>query len=119
MLAPELGEIVEQVNKNDSNLTLDYRYDDPKDLNRFYYRSDHYNYARRGVPIAFFFDGVHEDYHRVSDEVSKIDFAKYARVTRTIFQVGVTLADRDSAPAVTGKARGDSSVPAAAAAVGH
>lgn len=100
MLSNELGDVVDKVNKDYTKLSYDFRYDDPKDPNRFYYRSDHYNYAQRGIPIAFFFDGVHVDYHRPSDEVDKIDFPKYERVSRTIFLTAVALANRDKAPAL-------------------
>ncbi|MBC8138898.1 MAG: M28 family peptidase, partial [Fibrella sp.] len=100
MLSTELGEVVDKVNRDYTKLSYDLRYDDPKDPNRFYYRSDHYNYAQRGIPIAFFFDGVHVDYHRPSDEVDKIDFPKYERVTRTIFLTAVAVANRDKAPAL-------------------
>jgi hypothetical protein len=85
MMSTELGQIVEDVNKQYLNLTYDYRYDDPGDPNRFFFRSDHYNYARKGVPIVFFFDGEHEDYHKPGDSVDKIDFDKMERVARTIY----------------------------------
>ncbi|HKP48263.1 MAG TPA: M20/M25/M40 family metallo-hydrolase, partial [Pyrinomonadaceae bacterium] len=75
MMSTELGELTETVNKDYLNLVFDYRFDDPTDPNRFFFRSDHYNYARKGIPIVFFFDGEHEDYHRPGDEVQKIDFA--------------------------------------------
>jgi Zn-dependent M28 family amino/carboxypeptidase len=74
MMSTELGELVNAVNKSYLNLTYDTKYDDPKDPNRFFYRSDHYNYARKGIPIIFFFDGVHEDYHRAGDHADKIDY---------------------------------------------
>ena len=64
MMSTELGELTQSVNKAYLNLSFDLRYDDPADPNRFFYRSDHINYARKGIPIIFFFDGVHEDYHR-------------------------------------------------------
>src|SRR6266850_4555006 len=64
MMSTELGKLSETVNKSYLNLQYDLRYDDPADTNRFFFRSDHYNYARKGIPIIFFFDGVHEDYHR-------------------------------------------------------
>ncbi len=105
MISNDLGDVVDWVNNDYTKLRYDLRYDDSKDPNRFYYRSDHYNYAQRGIPIAFFFDGVHVDYHRVSDEVSKIDFPKYERVARTIFLTAVALADRDKPLAVTGTSR--------------
>ena len=75
-------------------LKFDFRYDDLRDPNRFFYRSDHYNYAKKGVPIIFYFDGVHEDYHRASDHVEKIDFAKMEKVTRTVYQTLWELAER-------------------------
>jgi peptidase M28-like protein len=85
MMSTELGALSQQVNKSYLNLQYDVRYDDPKDTNRFFFRSDHYNYAKKGIPIIFFFDGVHEDYHRPGDEPQKIDYAKMERVTRTIY----------------------------------
>jgi Zn-dependent M28 family amino/carboxypeptidase len=85
LMSTELGELSEAVNKGYLNIGYDFRYDDPKDPNRFFSRSDHYNYARKGIPIIFFFDGVHEDYHQPGDEVQKIDFLKMERVTRTIY----------------------------------
>jgi hypothetical protein len=94
MMSTELGQLVEDVNKQYQNLTYDYRYDDPGDPNRFFFRSDHYNYARKGVPIVFFFDGEHEDYHKPSDSVDKIDFDKMERVARTIYLTLWELANR-------------------------
>lgn len=73
-ISQELYNLNESVNKTYSNLSLDYTYDDEKDPNRFYYRSDHYNFAEKGIPIVFFFNGVHPDYHRVTDTIDKIDF---------------------------------------------
>lgn len=55
-------------------MILDYRYDAEDDPNRFYYRSDHYNFAKHNIPVAFFFNGVHDDYHQVTDTVDKIEF---------------------------------------------
>ena len=85
MMSTELGELTEAVNKSFLNLQFDYRYDDPNDPNRFFFRSDHYNYARKGIPIVFFFDGVHEDYHRPGDEAQKIDYVKMQNVARTVY----------------------------------
>jgi len=84
-MSTELGELTEQVNKSYLNLQYDYRYDDPNDPNRFFFHSDHFNYARKGIPIVFFFDGVHEDYHRPGDEPQKIDYVKMEKVARTIY----------------------------------
>jgi hypothetical protein len=94
MMSTELGEIVNTVNKSYLNLTFDTRYDDPKDPNRFFYRSDHFNYARKGIPIIFFFDGVHEDYHRPGDTADKIDYEKMEKVTRTIYMTAWEIANR-------------------------
>lgn len=94
MMSTELGELVNSVNKSFLNLTYDTRYDDPKDPNRFFFRSDHINYARKGIPIIFFFDGVHEDYHRASDTADKIDYQKMERVTRTIYMTLWEIATR-------------------------
>ena len=94
MMSTELGDIVNAVNKSYLNLTFDTRYDDPKDPNRFFYRSDHYNYAKKGIPIIFFFDGVHEDYHRKSDTADKIDYQKMEKVTRTVYMTAWEIANR-------------------------
>ncbi len=94
MMSTELGELVNAVNKSFLNLTYDTKYDDPKDPNRFFSRSDHYNYARKGIPIIFFFDGVHEDYHRPGDSADKIDYEKMEKITRTIYMTLWELANR-------------------------
>ena len=85
MMSTELGQLSQTVNKSYLNLEYDLRYDDPNDTNRFFFRSDHYNYARKGIPIIFFFDGVHEDYHRPGDEAQKIDYEKMEKVARTVY----------------------------------
>jgi hypothetical protein len=85
MMSTELGQLSQTVNKSYLNLQYDLRYDDPADPNRFFFRSDHFNYARKGIPIIFFFDGVHEDYHRPGDEAQKIDYEKMEKVARTIY----------------------------------
>jgi Peptidase family M28 len=100
MMSTELGELSERVNRAYLNLRYDYRYDDPRDPNRFFFRSDHYNYARRGVPIIFFFDGVHEDYHRPTDTPDKIDYQKLEKVTRTIFATAAEIANAPARPRV-------------------
>jgi Zn-dependent M28 family amino/carboxypeptidase len=94
MMSTELGELVNAVNKSFLNITYDTRYDDPKDPNRFFFRSDHYNYARKGIPIIFFFDGVHEDYHRAGDTADKIDYQKMEKITRTIYMTLWEIANR-------------------------
>jgi len=94
MMSTELGELVNAVNKSFLNITFDTRYDDPKDPHRFFFRSDHYNYARKGIPIIFFFDGEHEDYHRPSDTADKIDYQKMENITRTIYMTLWEIANR-------------------------
>ncbi len=100
MMSTELGELTETVNKQYLNLTYDYRYDDPADPNRFFFRSDHVNYARKGIPIVFFFDGEHEDYHGRGDSADKIDYQKMEKITRTIYLMVWELASRPSRPKV-------------------
>ena len=100
MMSTELGEITETVNRQYLNLNYDYRYDDPSDPNRYFFRSDHINYARKGIPIVFFFDGEHVDYHRPSDSVEKIDFQKMEKLTRTIHLTMWEIADRPNRPVV-------------------
>jgi Zn-dependent M28 family amino/carboxypeptidase len=99
-MSTELGELTEAVNKQYLNLTYDYRFDSPSDPNRFFFRSDHYNYARKGIPIVFFFDGVHEDYHKPGDSVDKIDFQKMEKVARTIYLTLWEVANRPIRPKV-------------------
>ena len=100
MMSTELGELTETVNKDYLNIAFNYRYDDPTDPNRFFFRSDHYNYAKKGIPIVFFFDGDHEDYHRPGDEVQKIDFPKMEKITRTVYMLLWEVANRATRPKV-------------------
>jgi Zn-dependent M28 family amino/carboxypeptidase len=99
-MSTELGELTAAVNKEYLNLTYNYRYDDPKDPNRFFFRSDHYNYARKGIPIVFFFDGEHEDYHRPGDEPQKIDYEKMQKIVRTVYVLTREIANRPTRPKV-------------------
>jgi hypothetical protein len=100
MMSTELGDVTQQVNKSFLNLEYNVKYDDPADPNRFFYRSDHFNYARKGIPIIFFFDGVHEDYHRPGDEPQKIDYDKMERVVRTVYLTTWEVANLKSRPKV-------------------
>lgn len=93
-LSKELHEVSEKVNQNYMNFNLDYTFNKENDPNRFYYRSDHYNFAKNGVPVIFYFSGVHEDYHKASDTVEKIDFEKTARVAQLIFLTAWEIANR-------------------------
>jgi hypothetical protein len=100
----ELGDIVAEVNDmRPRPLGLDYRLDPPTTwpgYNNLYGRSDHINYARRGIPIAFFFTGLHYDYHRVTDEPQYIHYPKLERIARLVHDVAVELGNRDERPAM-------------------
>lgn len=100
MMSSTLGAITKGTNDAYLKLTYDYRYDDPKDTNRFFFRSDHFNYAVNGIPITFWFDGVHEDYHQPTDHPDKIDYQKMEKVTRTIFLTMWELTDLKERPKI-------------------
>ena len=94
-LSTELHEINETANKKYTNLTLDYTYNAEDDPNRYYYRSDHYNFAEKGIPAIFYFNGTHKDYHRTTDTVEKINFEKMEIIAKLVFYTGWELANRD------------------------
>jgi Zn-dependent M28 family amino/carboxypeptidase len=94
-LSSELHNINEQLNKTYTQLKFDYVYNDESHPERLYYRSDHWNFAKNNIPIIFYFDGIHEDYHKVSDEVSKIDFDLLTLRTRCVFNVAWEVANRE------------------------
>ena len=94
-----LGTVVESVNASLRNpFTFDRTWDNPDHPERLYFRSDHYNYAQKGVPVVFLTTGLHEDYHKVSDEVSDIDFPKLARVATLVREITAALANRAERP---------------------
>lgn len=95
-LSSDLKPISSSVNKKYTNLELDYKFNDPADPERIYFRSDHYNFARKGVPIIFFFDGIHKDYHRPTDTVDKINFDLMEKRVRFIFLIAWNMADREN-----------------------
>lgn len=103
MMSTTLGAVTKGTNDAYLKLGYDYKYDDPADTNRFFFRSDHFHYAQNGIPIAFWFDGVHEDYHQPSDTADKIDYQKMEKVTRTIFLTMIELSDLKERPAVDKK----------------
>ncbi len=94
-LSSELQAITESVNRTLGLFTFDYTYDDESDPNRYYYRSDHYNYARKGIPIVFFFDGMKTDYHKPTDDVEWIRFEKTKKVARLVYGITREIANRD------------------------
>jgi hypothetical protein len=100
MMSSDLGSVTKGVNDSFLKMTYNYKYDDPNDKNQFFFRSDHYHYASKGIPIAFWFSGTHEDYHGVGDHADKIDYAKMERITRTIFLTLWELAEAKSRPKV-------------------
>lgn len=94
-LSTDLYNLCEEANKKYINIALDYKYNDKKDPNRFYYRSDHYNFAKNGIPSVFLFSGVHADYHKATDEVDKIEFDALAKRTQLAFAFAWEIANRD------------------------
>ncbi|WP_396166841.1 M28 family metallopeptidase [Flavobacterium sp.] len=95
-LSTDLFNICEEVNSKFTQLKLDYKYNDRNDPNRFYYRSDHYNFAKFGIPVVFLFNGVHADYHKATDEVDKIEFDALTKRAQLGFSIAWELANRDA-----------------------
>jgi len=93
-LSQVLHNVSEEINSKFTNLELDYTYNDENDPNRFYYRSDHYNFAKNNIPIIFYFNGVHEDYHKISDTPDKIEYELMTKRTQLIFHTAWEVANR-------------------------
>jgi len=93
-ISQELHDISEATNKKYTQIKLDYTYNDDKDPNRFYYRSDHYNFAKNNIPVIFYFNGTHEDYHAPSDTPDKINYDMLAKRSKLIFYTAWELANR-------------------------
>tara|TARA_B100000214_G_scaffold48515_1_gene30416 strand:- start:420 stop:1436 length:1017 start_codon:yes stop_codon:yes gene_type:complete len=94
MLSTELHNISEEVNKKYTKLELDYTFNKEDDPNRYYYRSDHYNFAKNNIPVIFYFNGIHEDYHKPTDTIEKLDFEKIRKISKLIFLTAWELANR-------------------------
>jgi Zn-dependent M28 family amino/carboxypeptidase len=94
-LSTDLHILSEECNARYTGLQLDYTYNQPSDPNRFYYRSDHYNFAKHGIPVIFYFSGVHEDYHKSGDDPEKILYDKMTTIARLIFHTAWQVANRD------------------------
>ncbi len=94
-LSTNLHNISEEVNKKYANITLDYTYNDENDPNRYYYRSDHYNFAKNNIPVIFYFNGTHDDYHKPSDTPDKIEYDLLENRARLVFYTAWELANRD------------------------
>jgi len=100
-LSTELGDIVEQVNRTEPTpFQFDYQFDANGDPENIYCRSDHYNYARLGIPVVFFTTGLHGDYHQVTDEPQYIDYPHMARIGQLVHDVATTVANLDHRPLV-------------------
>lgn len=95
-LSTDLHNISEEANKKYTNVTLDYTFNDENDPNRFYYRSDHYNFAKNNIPVIFYFNGTHDDYHRPSDTPDKIEYDLLENRTKLVFYTAWELANREN-----------------------
>jgi hypothetical protein len=98
MLSRDLHNTNEEANKQYTNLQLDYKFNSASDPNQFYYRSDHYNFAKNNIPSIFYFSGIHEDYHQPGDDIEKINFRKVEKVTRLVFATAWKLANANERP---------------------
>jgi len=95
-ISSELPIINEAANNNSTKLVLDYKFDDPNDPNRIYYRSDHYNFAKKGVPVLFFYDGMLQaDYHKPTDDIDKINWSLFEKRAQMIFTTSWDMANRE------------------------
>ena len=93
-LSTELHNLSEEINTKYANIELDYKYNEENDPNRFYYRSDHYNFAKNNIPIIFYFNGTHDDYHQPSDTPDKINYDLLENRTRLVFHTAWEVANR-------------------------
>jgi len=94
-LSTDLHELSENVNSEYMNMDLDYTYNDENDPNRFYYRSDHYNFAKNNIPVIFYFNGVHPDYHKPTDTAEKIEYEALKKRAQLVFLTAWEIANRD------------------------
>lgn len=94
-LSSDLRPISEAMNKKYTKLELDYKFNEPNDPERIYYRSDHFNFARKGVPIIFYFNGTHDDYHRPGDTPDKINYELMAKRAKLVFFTAWDMANRN------------------------
>ncbi len=99
-LSTDLHNISSAVNMKYFNIGLDYRYNVENEPNRFYYRSDHYNFAKHNIPIIFYFNGVHEDYHKITDTPDKINYPLYQKRVKLVMATAWELVNRENRPVV-------------------
>jgi len=102
-LSQDLHKISQEANKTYTHLKLDYTYNNEEDPNSYYTRSDHYNFAKNNIPVIFYFNGTHADYHRTTDTADKIDFELLALRTRLVFYTAWEIANRDQRPVLDKK----------------
>jgi hypothetical protein len=102
-LSTDLDNICTIANTKYTHLTLDYKFNDLKDPNHFYERSDHYNFAKKGIPSVFLFNGTHADYHKPTDSADKIEYDALAKRAQFAFVVAWELANRENRPVVDKK----------------
>lgn len=95
-LSKELHNLSEEMNHKFTKLNLDYTYNLDSDPNRFYYRSDHYNFAKNNIPVIFYFNGTHENYHRISDTPDKINYELLAKRTQLVFYTAWEIVNREN-----------------------
>jgi len=95
-LSSALRPISEEANRKNGSMTLDYTYNDPNDPNRFYYRSDHYNFAEKGIPVIFYFNGVHADYHQPTDTPEKINYPLMEKRAKLVYHTAWEIANREA-----------------------
>jgi len=95
-LSTELHTLSENINKKYMNINLDYKYNDENDPNRFYYRSDHYNFAKNNVPIIFYFNGTHVDYHQPTDTPDKINYELLENRAKLVFHTAWEIANKET-----------------------
>jgi hypothetical protein len=95
-LSKELQILSEKINNSFFNLTLDYKFNDENDKNRYYFRSDHFNFAKHNIPVIFYFNGEHDDYHEPTDTPDKINYPLLKRRTQFIFATAWQLANREN-----------------------
>jgi Zn-dependent M28 family amino/carboxypeptidase len=102
-LSSDLHTLSEQVNQKHIHLNLDYTFNAENDPNRYYYRSDHYNFAKNNIPVIFYFNGVHEDYHKPTDTPDKINYEILSRRAQLVFATAWELANAEKRPVVDKK----------------
>ena len=100
IISSAMDSLLQKANNETTKIKLDMKYNDLNDPNQFYRRSDHWNFGRLGIPFSFFFNGVHPDYHRPSDEVDKIDFNSMAKRSQLVYAYTLELANMNGRPLV-------------------